>query len=327
MEVNNSYAAGKKLLCGGYSEYTPTGKSYFVKAGRYGKEPKIGAIVYFYHTSQERVAHVGIVISVDKDNEKYTIKTVEGNTSSKTFERNGGAVAIKSYTFTVAEVGGLRRINGFGYPTFDETTCEASDLVRVALGEVGYLEKASNYLLHTKTMNVGTNNYTKYGQWYGDNGAYWCQQFVSWCTYMACVEYQNSHGTGWTQKDGKWYYKQKGELIKGVWCFIGGRWYVFDGSGVMIKGWFKNAEGDWYYMNPADGALINGQWFKDNDKWYYATDSGILAKNVYIKDEKGYCWVNYDGEWDGRYVSSPDLTGCEQETPMNKIKNNEEINS
>ena len=60
---------------------------------------------------------------------------------------------------------------------------------------------------------------------------------------------------------------------------------------------------------------------------YYTTDNGILAKNVYIKDEKGYCWVNYDGEWDGRYVSSPDLTGCEQETPMNKIKNNEDINS
>ena len=44
MEVNNSYAAGKKLLCGGYSEYTPTGKSHFLKAGRYGKEPKMWAL-------------------------------------------------------------------------------------------------------------------------------------------------------------------------------------------------------------------------------------------------------------------------------------------
>lgn len=308
MEVNNSYVAGKKLLCGGYSEYTPTGKSYFVKAERYGKEPKIGAIVYFYHTSQARVTHVGIVISVDKNNGKYTIKTVEGNTSSEAFERNGGAVAIKSYTFTAEEVGGLRRINGFGYPTFDETTCEASDFVRVALSEVGYLEKASNYLLHTKTMNAGTNNYTKYGQWYGDNGAYWCQQFVSWCAYMACVEYAVAHATGWTKKDDGWHYSKEGTELKDQWALIGERWYVFDGSGKMITGWFKTKEDEWYYLNKEDGTMLSNQWFKDDSKWYYATDSGILAKNVYIKDGKGYCWVNHDGEWDGRYVPSPDLS-------------------
>lgn len=325
MELNNAYNAGKELLCGGYSEYTPTGKGRFVKANRYGKTPHAGDIIYFYHTSVGRVAHVGIVISVNKNGDRYDIKTVEGNTSSQMYERNGGCVAIKSYSFTTADVGGMHKINGFGTPCFSEQTCMAQDLVRVALAENGYLEKASDYMLYSKTVNAGANNFTKYGHWYGDNGAYWCQQFVSWCAYMACVEYAAAHTTGWTKKDDGWHYSKEGTELKNQWALIANRWYVFDGSGKMVTGWFITKEDEWYYLNEEDGTMLSNQWFKDNDKWYYATDSGILAKNVYIKDEKGYCWVNHDGEWDGRYVSSPDLTGCEQETPLTII--NEDINS
>ena len=75
----------------------------------------------------------------------------------------------------------------------------------------------------------------------------------------------------------------------------------------MITGWFKTKEDEWYYLNKEDGTMLSNQWFKDNDKWYYATDSGIVAKDVYVRDEKGYCWLGCDGAWDGQYVSSPDL--------------------
>lgn len=56
-------------------------------------------------------------------------------------------------------------------------------MLAVANNEVGYLEKASNSNLDSKTANSGYNNYTKYGAWYGLNGpsAYWCHMFVSWC--------------------------------------------------------------------------------------------------------------------------------------------------
>ena len=126
MGLNNAYVAGEKLLCGGYSEYTPTGKAYFVKNNRYGKVPHIGDIVYFYHSSIGRVAHVGIVIAVEKDGNSYSIKTVEGNTSTQAYERNGGGVAIKAYKFTVSDVGGVHTINGFGTPRFSEDTCSAA---------------------------------------------------------------------------------------------------------------------------------------------------------------------------------------------------------
>nr|DAI22817.1 MAG TPA: PlyB like endolysin [Caudoviricetes sp.] len=60
---------------------------------------------------------------------------------------------------------------------------KASGILRVAAAEVGYLEKASNAGLDSKTANAGSNNWTKYGKWYGLNGpeAYWCHMFISWC--------------------------------------------------------------------------------------------------------------------------------------------------
>ncbi len=58
----------------------------------------------------------------------------------------------------------------------------ASKVIQVAKKEVGYLEKKSNVRLWlgSKTKNAGSNNYTKYGKWFGMNGVYWCAIFISW---------------------------------------------------------------------------------------------------------------------------------------------------
>lgn len=60
-------------------------------------------------------------------------------------------------------------------------------LLDVAMAEVGYLEKKSNKNLNSKTANAGSNNYTKYGAYFGINGpdAYWCDMFVDWCFVQA----------------------------------------------------------------------------------------------------------------------------------------------
>lgn len=61
----NSYQAGQKLLCGGYTAYTPEGKAYFVRAGRYYKDPLPGDWVYYYSAKKQRVAHVGVAVKVE----------------------------------------------------------------------------------------------------------------------------------------------------------------------------------------------------------------------------------------------------------------------
>ena len=74
------------------------------------------------------------------------------------------------------------------FPESEETGMNAIDkLIQIAKNEVGYLEKASNSQLDSKTANAGENNYTKY--WRDVKPSYqgqpWCAGFVSWCFMKA----------------------------------------------------------------------------------------------------------------------------------------------
>lgn len=292
----NSYLRGKKLLCGDYSSFTKTGKSYFVKRGRYFKKPKVGDIAYYYSKELKRVAHVGIVIFVKELLlGRVMMKVIEGNTSSEPgVVRNGGSVSIKTYIFTPGE----QRYDGFGRPDYGSDTCTAEELIQVAMNELGYLEKRSNRDLSNKTANAGESNFTKYGEWYGMNGAYWCQMFVSWCAYMACDLHKNSIITGWKKADDYWYYyNEEGSMVKGSWSYINGRWYVFDASGRMIKGWFQSGD-DWYYLGE-DGGMLSGQWLDYQGSWYYLDKSGLMVKDALVKQNKGngYDYVDHTGRF------------------------------
>jgi hypothetical protein len=57
-----------------------------------------------------------------------------------------------------------------------------SEVLRVAANEIGYLEKASNRDLDSKTGNAGSANYTKYWRDLapGYQGQPWCDCFVKW---------------------------------------------------------------------------------------------------------------------------------------------------
>lgn len=288
--MDNAYSAGQKLLCGSYTQSTPLGKANFIRMGCFGKEPKIGAVVYFYGKTMGRVNHVGIVTQVKKNGNRYEILTVEGNTSAGTgFSRNGGCVAAKSYEFALNEVGNDNRINGFGYPLFDSNTCTVEEFIATASGEIGYVEKDSRRELESKTANPGNNNFTKYGEWYKNNGAFWCQQFVSWCAYQACKTHKSNTETGWIKVGSRWKYGLHGTLVKNQWLVIGGRWYAFDGEGFMITGWFLS-EGGWYYLNPEDGAMLANQWITVDGKSYYLCETGIMATSCYIIGDAGEMW-------------------------------------
>lgn len=75
--IDNAYARGQQLLCGDYSQYTPTGKSYFVKKGRWFTVPKRGDVVYFYYSSLGRVGHVAGAVVVEADYEKENLSLLQ----------------------------------------------------------------------------------------------------------------------------------------------------------------------------------------------------------------------------------------------------------
>lgn len=96
----------------------------------------------------------------------------------------------------------------------------AEKLIQVASQEVGYLEKRSNKDLDNKTANAGSNNYTKYGAYFGHNGpdAYWCDYFVDWCFVQAfgsagAKRLLGGGFSGYTPTSAQ-YYKNKGQYHK-----------------------------------------------------------------------------------------------------------------
>lgn len=68
----------------------------FKAAGKTSSKPKLGCLVVF------TFSHIGRVIEIDGD----YIVTVEGNTSSATYDRNGGMVAKKRYKYNDSKIKG-----------------------------------------------------------------------------------------------------------------------------------------------------------------------------------------------------------------------------
>lgn len=98
----------KELLCGAFNDYTPSSAQLYKNAGRYGKEPKFGAQIFFKNST--RINHTGIVTGFDKT----YVYTVEGNTSGASgVIPNGGGVCEKKYKLTNS------KIDGYGYPAYD----------------------------------------------------------------------------------------------------------------------------------------------------------------------------------------------------------------
>lgn len=70
----------------------------------------------------------------------------------------------------------------------------AENLIKIALAQLGYHEKASNAALDDKTANSGSGNWTMYardlanaGYYNGNkNGYAWCDVFVDWCFWTLC---------------------------------------------------------------------------------------------------------------------------------------------
>ena len=104
----------------------------------------------------------------------------------------------------------------------------ASEIVAVALGQIGYKEKASNKNLDDPAANAGDANWTKYardlasaGYYNGNkNGYAWCDVFVDWCFFKAYgkdegqrIQCQTGpYGAGCTYS--MQYYQQQGRCDK-----------------------------------------------------------------------------------------------------------------
>ncbi len=129
--------------------------------------------------------------------EDKTVHWISSNTSVVSIDSKGNAKGLKEGSATLKAYENGNLIAEVDVDVFASLNIDyASLLVTIALGEEGYVE--------------GSNNYTKYGVWYGEKygkefqyGA-WCAMFVSWCANQANIstdiipEYAScTAGQGW----------------------------------------------------------------------------------------------------------------------------------
>lgn len=112
--------------------------------------------------------------------EDKEVTWLSANSSVVSIDSKGNAKALKEGTAYLCAYKNGDMITKIKVDVYDNMNVDyASLLVSIALGEEGYVE--------------GSNNYTKYGVWYGEkygkefeNGA-WCAMFVSWCANQANI--------------------------------------------------------------------------------------------------------------------------------------------
>ena len=95
----------------GYSVFST--EAAFLRHGKTGHTPRVGALVIFKH------AHMGRVLSISGD----TFQCGEGNTSNAQYDRNGDACAVKTYNAADA------RIKSFCYIDYEDIKLNAKTLL------------------------------------------------------------------------------------------------------------------------------------------------------------------------------------------------------
>lgn len=81
--------------------------------------------------------------------------------------------------------------------------------------------------------------------------------------------------SGWQYENGGCrYYLDNDHCVVNDWYEDAGRWYWFDGAGMMVKNVWYRYKGHWYYLG-ADGVMVKGQQTIDG-KWYVMDDEGRM---------------------------------------------------
>lgn len=197
-------------------------------------------------------------------------------------------------------------------------SCDVNKVLEVAKAEVGYLEKASNSNLDSKTANAGQNNYTKYARdldnvsgFYNGrkNGYAWCDVFVDWCFVQAygvenakMLLCQPNKSSGAGCKYSMQYYKHKGQLKTSP--EVGDQIFFKNSSGdISHTGLVVNVDNSYVYTiegntSTASGVIANG--------------GGVCEKKYKLNYNRiaGYGRPNYSAKSE---VTTPVIT-----TPVSK---------
>ena len=150
--ANGDKNKAKEVLCGANTAGCANNQAAFKKAGRLDMTPQPGDVVFFMNYNS---SHTGLVVAVDGDK----ITTIEGNTSPRKFNRDGGCVAEKSYN-----IKSEKRISGFGHPKYDGESSYKGDTSSADENSSENSDSSSDGAT-TESENFATKASSLFSQW------------------------------------------------------------------------------------------------------------------------------------------------------------------
>lgn len=202
---------------------------------------------------------------------------------------------------------------------------EKDKVIEIALAEVGYVEKASNSNLDSKTGNSGSGNYTKYARdldninFYNGkkNGYAWCDIFVDWCFVQAfgkeralellCQpEKSTGAGCGFSMN----FYKTHNQFYKKP--EIGDQIFFTDGTSIYHTGLVYKVDSSKVYTvegNTSDVSYVDGNGGKVCKKSYSLNlsniagygrpkyDTATVDVSIEKEEETKKHIIDVDGKW------------------------------
>ncbi len=182
-----------------------------------------------------------------------------------------------------------------------------------------YMTKKGTYSFRIRTI-AKTSKEEKYGkssEWVESDDIYLAEEDVSDGTGqtaesgMISAPGMGNAQVGWLLQNDTWYYRYPdGTFQKDAWLFLDDKWYLFDESGRMLKGWQNR--GNFTYLLAESGEMVTG-WVQANNRWYYLNptkdqfEGVMLADRWLIQDGKTYYlgadgamaegWYQVEGNW------------------------------
>jgi hypothetical protein len=95
--------------------------------------------------------------------------------------------------------------------------------------------------------------------------------------------------SGWNEEPDGWrfYLGNSGEPVRNAWYLDSdGKWYWFDGAGIMITNKWYKYNGDWFYMG-TDGAMCVSQLVESSGKIYAVdTDGKMITEPITLTPDQ-----------------------------------------
>lgn len=109
---------------------------------------------------------------------------------------------------------------------------------------------------------------------------------VAGFTFHATTVETQAATNGFRTVKGKTYYYQNGKKYKGWLTLNGKKYFLNTKTGVLLKGWQKNAKGEKRYFNKKNGVMYTGM-KKISGKYYYFDYSTGYTKSGFVKSADG----------------------------------------